>query len=207
MHIETLTLGPFAVNCYVVADENNHCLLVDPGDEADRIISFIADQGYIPEKVVITHVHIDHLRTAGDIIRHYGIPFYVGEFASGLLGSVALQGQMFGLDFSPLPDDYATLNEGDTLNCGSMRFSVLHTPGHSPDSICLYVPGHLFAGDVLFRESIGRTDLHGGSYDTLIDSIRNKLFTLPDDTIVYPGHGPSTTIGWEKIHNPFLQIR
>ena len=205
MHIHTLTVGPFQMNCYIVADEESaECLLIDPGDEAQRIIHFIAEKSYVPKSIINTHAHIDHSRQVSAIQKHFHLPFYLGKEDMPLLESLAGQAGMFGLGIPEIPQVSAFLQDGENFNLGANRFTLLHTPGHSPGSFCLYTPGHLFSGDVLFRDSIGRTDLYGGSMETLLQSIRTKLFVLPDDTVVHPGHGPATTIGYEKQNNPFL---
>jgi len=193
------------MNCYVVADEKSaKCLLIDPGDESQRIIQFIEEEGYLPQQIINTHAHIDHTRRVSDIQKYFNIPYFLGEEDLPLLKSLADQGLMFGLNTSGAPEISAFLKDGEQFSIENLRFSLLHTPGHSPGSFCLYTTGHVFVGDVLFRDSIGRTDLYGGNLDTLLYSIRSKLFTLPEETIVYPGHGPTTTIGYEKQNNPFL---
>ena len=205
MRIHTITVGPFEMNCYLVVDEQAAtCLLIDPGDEPQRIIRFIEENNYLPQRIINTHAHIDHARRVGDIQKYFDIPYYLGEGDLPLLKSLADQAKLFGLNTSDTPEISAFLKDGESFSLGNIRFSLFHTPGHSPGSFCLYTPGHVFVGDVLFRDSIGRTDLYGGSLETLLHSIRSKLFTLPDETIVYPGHGPTTTIGYEKQNNPFL---
>jgi len=205
MRIKTITVGPFEMNCYVVAeDASSECLIIDPGDEPERIIKVIEDNGLKPTRIINTHNHIDHIRHVRKIQEYFHIPFYLCEDDLPLLESIKSQGLMFGLPASDPPDVNGFLKEGDSFTLQKELFQVYHTPGHSPGSICIYVPGHVFVGDVLFKDSIGRTDLLGGSYEVLMTSIRSKLLTLSDDTIVYPGHGPVTTIGREKQFNPFI---
>lgn len=205
MKIQQIPVGPFEMNCYIVTEDNHpNCLIIDPGDEPERLIHYIDEHQLKPARIINTHNHIDHTRRVSDIQNYYKIPFHIGEDDLPLLESLKDQGLLFGLDASPLPAVSGFLKDGDTFKLVEKTFTALHTPGHSPGSICLYTPGHVFVGDVLFRDSIGRTDLYGGNYQALLKSIREKLLTLPEETIVYSGHGPTTTIGREKKHNPFL---
>jgi len=205
MRIHQIPVGPFEMNAYIVAEENSpKCLLIDPGDEPDKLIEFIENHHLQPQLIVNTHNHIDHARRVSEIQKHYTLPFYIHEDDLPLLESIKNQGLLFGLDTSALPEVTGYLKHDETLKLVRENFLILHTPGHSPGSICLYTPGHVFVGDVLFKDSIGRTDLYGGNFKILLKSINEKLFTLPDETIVYSGHGPTTTIGREKKHNPFL---
>ncbi len=207
MKIDILTVGPLAVNCYIVVDEHSsRCIVIDPGDDPDRIISFIENKGYQPVKILFTHAHIDHVCCAADVIDHFKVPFYFGEHERPIVQMIPIQAEWFNFTFRSLPDNYTTLKENQVVRCDGFELKVLHTPGHSPGSVCFYTPGSLFSGDVLFKDSIGRTDIYGGEPQALIESIQNKIFTLPDETIVYPGHGPTTTIGWEKQHNPFVRL-
>ncbi|MBD3225329.1 MAG: MBL fold metallo-hydrolase [Caldithrix sp.] len=205
MYVHRLTVGPFEMNCYIVYDESNsECLLIDPGDEPDRIIDTIRDMNLVPKRIISTHAHIDHIRFLSDIQKHYDIPYYLFEGDLPLLESLNDQGILFGLKTSSAPEVNGFLKEEQNIELGQQSFRIIHTPGHSPGSISLYGSGSLFCGDVLFKDSIGRTDLYGGNYDLLLKSIKEKLLTLPDNTIVYPGHGDTTTIEREKNHNMFL---
>jgi len=205
MRIKEITVGPFQMNSYLIAEDGyQECLIIDPGDEPERIISAIESHNLKPTRIVNTHNHIDHARRVSDIQKHFDIPFYICEDDLPLLESINDQGMIFGLEASGTPQITDFLKDGDCFKLINEEFQILHTPGHSPGSISIYVKGHVFVGDVLFKDSIGRTDLYGGNYDTLIQSIREKLLTLPDETIVYSGHGPTTTIGREKKYNPFI---
>jgi hydroxyacylglutathione hydrolase len=205
MKIKTISVGPFEMNCYVVSEDNYpECLIIDPGDEPDKIIVTIEKAGLNPVKIINTHNHIDHARRVSDIQKHFKIPFYICENDQPLLETLREQAMLFGLDASELPQIEGYLKDGDTFKLVEKTFKILHTPGHSPGSISIFTEGHVFVGDVLFKDSIGRTDLYGGDYNVLIRSIREKLLVLPGDTIVYSGHGPATTIGREKKMNPFL---
>lgn len=205
MRVKEIIVGPFQMNSYLIAeDDHPDCLIIDPGDEPERIISAVESYNLKPTRIVNTHNHIDHARRVSDIQKHFDIPFFICEEDLPLLESINDQGRIFGLEASETPQITGFLKDGDRFKLVKEEFQILHTPGHSPGSISIYVNGHVFVGDVLFKDSIGRTDLFGGNYETLIKSIREKLLTLPEETIVYSGHGPSTTIGREKKYNPFL---
>jgi hydroxyacylglutathione hydrolase len=206
MQIEAITVGPFAMNCYLLIDENTQTvILIDPGAEKDRLIKRIEKNKLQVKYIINTHCHIDHTGAAGEIQQYFKIPFYIHEQELPLLNSLPDQGRLFGIAVTKIPDVTACLNDGDTLNVGEVRGTVLYTPGHSPGGLSFLFEDHVFVGDCLFMDSIGRTDLYGGNYDQLIDSIKNKLLTLKDETKVYSGHGPVTTIGRERRFNPFLQ--
>lgn len=191
-------------------DETQECVVIDPGmytgDEQNTVLKFIAENKLKPVLLLNTHCHIDHVLGNKFIYDTYGLfpQFHQGEEI--LLNSVVSYAPQMGIRYevSPLPETY--LPESGTIEFGHSKLHILFAPGHSPAHLCFYSPGDGFVigGDVLFRESIGRTDLPGGNHAQLIRSIQEKLFTLPDDCTVYPGHGPSTTIGYEKTHNPFL---
>lgn len=205
MKVEQITVGAFAMNAYLVYDEHSgDAFYVDPGAEAEKLISIAEHLQVHPKMIINTHCHIDHAGEAKTVQEHFGIPFYIHREEEPLLDSLAEQALMFGMkvDGTPKITDY--LNDGQNVECGSLQIKVLFTPGHSPGGISFLVEDHVFVGDCLFMDSIGRTDLYGGSYDTLINSIRNKLLTLTDGTIVHSGHGPDTTIGRERQFNPFL---
>ncbi len=206
MKIITIVVGPLQTNCYLIGDEaHGQCMIIDPGDDISEIITAVEERNWKPLKIIATHAHIDHVGRLKELQQHYNLPFYMGEEDLPILNMLGSQSQMFGLPNSGLPDISAYLHHKQNIPCGSLSFTVLHTPGHSPGSLSLYAPGALFAGDVLFKESIGRTDIIGGNYRQLIQSIQNQLLTLPDETVVYPGHGPTTTIAHEKQFNPFLK--
>ena len=206
MHIETITVGPFEMNCYVLSDDDSReCIVIDPGAEIEKIVQYIRGRDLKPVSIFATHAHIDHVGYASDIIKELQVPFYMGEADLPILDTLKGQAEMFGLQVSekPVPDSYFT--DGQIINFSGREIKALHTPGHSPGSFSFYIAGSLIVGDVLFYNSIGRTDLYKGDYNTLIGSIKEKIFTLPDDTIIYPGHGPDTSVGREKANNPFFQ--
>lgn len=193
-------------NCYILGCENTkEAVVIDPGDDGDQILMALAKSTLKVKYLINTHGHFDHVgaNKAMKEATHASIGIHPDD--APMLNELSKSAAMFGMsaENSPAPD--ILLNQGDQLSFGDITLEVIHTPGHSKGGICLYTKGHLFAGDTLFKRSIGRTDLPGGDYDTLIASIRTKLFTLPDDTIVYTGHGPETSIGDEKRMNPFLR--
>jgi hydroxyacylglutathione hydrolase len=208
MNIETLTVGPFAENTYVLINDNE-ALLIDPGfsnrSEMTAMDDVLEDSRLIG--VLLTHAHVDHVLGLNQVLQKYEVPVYLNHSDLYLWNNFESQSAMFGIrtsGFSFLPEN---LKEQKEFELGSFSCDVLYTPGHSPDHVSLYFSGEGFviAGDALFRESIGRTDLYKGDFDLLSRSIREKLYSLPDDTVVYPGHGPSTTIAYEKKHNGFVR--
>ena len=205
--VEILELGPFFVNCYIVGDPvSKKGIIIDPSWEPERIIKHVDKFGLEIEKVVITHGHADHIGALHDIRSHYNAPVYIGEKdAIMLTDPVANLSGLSGENVVTDPAD-EMLHEGDNVEVGDYSFKVLETPGHSQGSISLYGHGMVFTGDVLFLGSIGRTDFPGCSFEVLMNSIKTKILTLPDDTIVYPGHGPDTMIKQEREYNPFLEL-
>ncbi|MBL7803594.1 MAG: MBL fold metallo-hydrolase [Saprospiraceae bacterium] len=209
--VKIFEFNPFAENTYVVYDETGDCAIFDPGcympQEKTALRDFIRNEGLRPVRLINTHCHLDHVLGNQFVHREWqlGLEIHRGELP--VLERYPATCLMYGIpnaDPSPAPDRF--LEAGDVVAFGNTRLEVLLTPGHSPASISFYCreDGFVLAGDVLFMESIGRTDLPGGDFDTLIESIRTQLFTLPDPTVVYPGHGPATTIRHEKEYNPFL---
>ena len=204
MILKRLVVGPFGSNCYIVGSESNReGMIIDPGDEAEAILNNVEDLGLDIKAIVLTHGHIDHIGAVKEVKEATG-----AEVAIHANDAQALQDNsasaMFGLSYpTPIPAD-RLLNGGDSVDIGDLHFLVVHTPGHSPGGICLMGEGVVFSGDTLFNYGIGRYDLPGGSYRQLMNSIHTKLTVLPDNTIVYPGHGPGTTIGAERRGNPFL---
>ncbi len=206
MIIETLTVGPVQANCYVVGCEKNGAgIIIDPGDEASRILQAVQSHGLKITHILLTHAHFDHFIAAKAVVEATGAPLALHPDDLPLLQAGG-GATMFGLPMPAIHNPEIWLSENDTITCGTLNFRVLHTPGHAPGHVCFFEPdaGVIFDGDVLFAGSIGRTDLPGGDYETLMDSIAHKLMTLPDETTIYPGHGPRTTIGAERVSNPFL---
>jgi len=205
MDVRMFTVGPVQENCYLFRrDGSSRALIVDPGEEADRILHEIAGAGARPTAIWITHAHLDHVMGVARVRRETGAPVYLHPADRELYDEAVQQGLAFGVAVDPPPAPDGGLAAGDTVPVGQLRFTVRHAPGHSPGSVCLVGEGVAFTGDVLFAGSIGRTDLPGGDFDTLIRSIERELLTLPDSTIVYSGHGPETTVGHERRSNPFL---
>ena len=209
--IHSFTFNDFEENTYIVIDDqSNECLIIDPGcngtAENGQILSYITENGLKPIRLINTHCHIDHILGNNFISRTFGLTLeaHAGEIPVLLSGEKIAQ--MYGIPYVLSPQIGKFLDESQSVLLGKHEWKILFCPGHSPASICLYHEGSesLIAGDVLFHRSIGRTDLPGGDYDTLINSIRTKLFTLPPNTKVYPGHGIPTTIGEEQQYNPFL---
>ncbi len=211
MTIKVFVFNPFQENTYLVSTEQGDTLIIDPGcfnaAEEKRLSNYIAEQGLKVTCVVNTHLHIDHVLGNAYVEKTTGVRAMAHEGDAFWLNGLEAQCRMFGLQ-PPTEKTYATLilKEGDTIHVGNESFSVLEVPGHSPGGIALYnaTQGCLFSGDTLFAGSIGRTDLAGGDYETQIKHIQEKLMTLPDSTVVYCGHGLSTTIGSERLHNPYL---
>lgn len=197
--------GPFMVNTYLVVDEKEkRGFVIDPGQDISALMHRIKENAFIIEGMIATHGHIDHVAGVNRLKNQFQIPFYCNAADEDLLKMIPSQSRMFGVPNTGVPViDKMLPDEGD-LELAGFRMKLLHTPGHSAGSVSIKIGNALFSGDTLFNFSIGRTDLPGGSYGTLIQSIRKKILTLPDDTAVYPGHGPGTTVGTEKRVNPFL---
>ncbi|HWC74842.1 MAG TPA: MBL fold metallo-hydrolase [Gemmatimonadales bacterium] len=206
MKIVPIPNGVFAENCYLVVDEEaRECAIVDPGEEAGLILHKVQETAARPVAIWLTHAHIDHVLGVSRIAAETGAPIWLHPADRPLYDAVPDQAAWFGLaPPGPLPAPDKEMVPGQSLQIGTLRFEIRHAPGHSPGSVCLVGPGVAFTGDVLFAGSIGRTDLPGGDFETLIGSIERELLPLSDDTIVYSGHGPETTIGRERASNPFL---
>lgn len=205
MFIETLAVGPLQVNCHIVACAiTREAMVIDPGDEVPRILDRLQENGLTPVVVVNTHAHFDHVGGNRALCEATHAPLLIHADDAPLLKRAEQQASAYGLKADPSPEPDTLLAEGDVVSVGELRFKVIHTPGHSPGGICLHSEGHLFVGDTLFAGSIGRTDLPGGDFDQLVNGIRQKLWELGDDTIIYPGHGPDSSIGRERTTNPFV---
>ncbi len=216
MKINTLTVGPLDVGCYILANEKNEAIIIDPGGDSDKIIKFIEENRLRPRYLINTHGHGDHIGANKELkARFPEIKICIHEEDKECLTNpfknLSALGGFQSKDYilkSPPAD--TTLKEGDEITMGRIKLEVLHTPGHTPGGICLLSrsennqPDVLFSGDSLFQGSIGRTDFPGGNHQALIKSLKEKVLTLKEDTVVYPGHGPVTTIGYEKRNNPYL---
>lgn len=203
--------NPFQENTYIVFDESKECVIIDPGcynqAEASRLQEFISSQGLKPVRLLNTHCHIDHVLGNDFVHRTYGLLPEYHRIEQVVMDSCVEVAQRYNLVYKPSPNAVHFLEAGDYIEFGSKRLEVRFTPGHSPGSVSFVEHNHkqIFAGDVLFYESIGRTDLPGGDFDTLATSIRKELYVLDDDFAVHCGHGHSTTIGHEKQHNPYVR--
>jgi glyoxylase-like metal-dependent hydrolase (beta-lactamase superfamily II) len=205
MIIETLPVGPIMANCFIVGcKETSQAVVIDPGDEADKILQTVADLNLTVKTIINTHGHFDHVSANKAINQATGAPILIHALDAPMLQKISASAANWGLsaDNSPPPD--RTIDDGDTITFGNMTLNVIHTPGHTPGGVSLHTDGIVFVGDALFAGSIGRTDFPGGDFATLKSSIQDKLFALGDDIQVYTGHGPQTTIGHEKQFNPFV---
>ena len=202
LQIEQLPVGMLQTNCYIAGcPKVGRCIVIDAGDEAGRILERVGAHGWKVELIVNTHAHFDHMLGVEELRKATGAPVAVHKSDVYWLQHA---GEAFGLGQQAGVKADRELADGDELQLGEHSFEVIHTPGHSPGGICLLTTGILFSGDTLFSLGVGRTDLPGGDWNELIESVHDRLFTLPPDTVVYPGHGPSTTIGYEKANNPFV---
>jgi len=211
LFLDVFPVGPIQANCALLGDADaGELVVIDPGEEAERIAERVRTSGLRPTLIVHTHGHLDHVGGTAELFRLLGgkLPIGLHPDEIDLYRNAPLQAQMFGLEMGAPPEPDLMLRHGDTVSVGSLELEVRHTPGHSPGGICFVVLGSdgplAVVGDVLFAGSIGRTDLMGGSFPVLERSIREQLYTLPDDTRVVCGHGPDTTIGRERATNPFV---
>lgn len=206
LELRCLTVGPLETNCYLLWDcDTNSAAIIDPGGDAERIIDEIRSMDLRVERILITHGHIDHCYCAGDIAEQYGTPLVMHPSDVEMLQiGLEIAGQFYNMaEYRPIKPSEFVSNE-DVLHIGRNRVRVIHTPGHSPGSVSFVADVGIFCGDAVFAGSIGRTDFPGGSHALLIQSIKSKILSFPDETVLYPGHGPSTTVGRERRTNPYL---
>lgn len=209
--IRSFTNNPYEENTYLLYDESGKCAIIDPGmytaTEQNVVVNFIRDNKLSPVLLLNTHCHIDHVLGNKFVFDYYGLSPQFNRGELPVLDAIPSYAPQVGIryELSPLPEEY--LGETGSVKFGDTELELIFAPGHSPAHLCFYnkEDNVLIGGDVLFRDSIGRTDLPGGNYELLIKNIREKLFILPDDCVVYPGHGPETTIGFEKQHNRFFK--
>ena len=207
MILECFTVGPLQENCYLLADSRTkEAVLIDPGDEAARLLEALDTRGLTLRAVWLTHAHFDHVGAVADILERYPVLLYLHPADAPLLAHASASAARWGIPLKQPPADFLPLEDDQILTLGSLQAHCLFTPGHAPGHIAFYLPEEdmVIAGDALFQGSIGRTDLPGGDHARLLESIRTKLLTLPPETKVYPGHGPATTVGEEAQSNPFL---
>lgn len=212
MILESAAVGPFFKNGYVAGCERTRqAVFIDPGDEVEQLLAFIAAEQLQVVAILLTHAHVDHVSGVAEAKRALNVPIYLHRDDLSLYRNAVRTGMMFGLTVEEPPPVDRYYDDDAAIAFGDYLVRVVHTPGHCPGGVCLAItksgddaPPHLFVGDTLFAGSIGRTDLPGGDYDTLLKAITEKLFAFPDQSIVYSGHGPETTIGREKSTNPFV---
>jgi hydroxyacylglutathione hydrolase len=207
MEVISATVGPFAENSYFLVDPaSREAIAIDPGDEAARLLDSVRRNKLIVKYILNTHGHLDHVGAVASVRAETGAPFHIHRGDLPFIEALAEQAAMFGLPAPQVPEVDGFLEEGQVFKFGrdEIPVRIIETPGHSPGSVTLCAGDLLFSGDALFQDSIGRTDLPGGNHETLLRSIRDRLLVFPDAAKVYPGHGPPTTIGRERRHNPFL---
>ena len=211
LHLKWFTFNPFSENTYILYADNKECIIIDPGcsspAEENELLNFISEKQLKPTRLLLTHAHIDHVLGIHFIHQKFGLKPELHALDLPVLDGADKIAKMYGIPYKQSPEPINFLTEENTIELDSHSLSIFHTPGHSPGSICFYSAAYNFVigGDVLFNGSIGRTDLPGGDFDTLSESIKTKLYTLPNNTKVYSGHGSSTEIGKEKVSNPFVQ--
>jgi hydroxyacylglutathione hydrolase len=202
--IHTLPVGPFQENTYLVVDESSRqAVLVDPGDEAPRLLDALEASGAELRAIWVTHAHVDHVGAIAAVKRAHDVPVYLHPLDMPLYNSASRHGQVFGVTVEDPPPPERSFADGDVLELGSFRFSVMHAPGHAPGHVVIHGHGVAFVGDCLFAGSVGRTDLPLSDGHQLARTLE-ALSALPDETVIYPGHGPKSTIGRERVENPFL---
>ena len=209
--VEKFVVNPLGENSFIVSDDTGECIFIDPGfyyeEEHQEIRDYIKENGLKPIKITNTHCHFDHIMGVEFIRHEFGIPFHAHSEDSFWVNKAVEQAEMFGFEMNTVAPIDNYLVENEYVEFGNSKLKIIHVPGHSPGHVVFYseTEKKLIAGDVLFYGSIGRTDLPGGNYESLISNIKNKLFALPGDTVVYCGHGPETNLGFEKKNNPFLK--
>lgn len=204
MIIKELVVGPLMANCFIFGcEKTGQAVVIDPGGDADKILLSLAKNKLTVKYIINTHGHFDHVGANGRLKEATGAEILIHPLDAAMLGSLSSNAAIFGISVENSPPCDRTIQEGETISFGELSLKVIHTPGHTPGGISLCGDGIVFVGDTLFAGSIGRTDFPGGDFDTLIWSIRQKLFVMDDNVRVFSGHGPETTIGMERRYNPF----
>jgi hydroxyacylglutathione hydrolase len=205
VEVRRLVLGPIQANGYVVRSARaDRAVIIDPGSDPETVVAALESWRCEPAAILLTHAHLDHLGGVAGLRRHFRAPIYLHPGDRALYDAAVEQGRMFGLEIDPPPPPDHDLRDGEQLDLAGLSFQVRHAPGHSPGGVVFVLPGHAFVGDCVFAGSVGRVDLPGGDGATLLRSIRSQILSLPEDTIMWPGHGPETTVGREARTNPFL---
>ncbi len=203
--LEHLTVGPLQSNCFIVGDEESgEAVIIDPGGDGDMILNAVGRKPWKVTAILNTHAHFDHIAANAAVVKATGAPLMAPRGDASFMAQAHISARMYGLEVDASPDPDRLLDDGDSIELGDELIKVISTPGHTPGGATFVTSIGIFPGDSLFAGSIGRTDLPGGDYDTLMSSINDRIMSLDDDTPVYPGHGPETTVGRERAHNPFL---
>jgi glyoxylase-like metal-dependent hydrolase (beta-lactamase superfamily II) len=203
--VHVLPVGPLQENCAVVEHvPSRTAAVVDPGDEGEAILGFLSERGLSLSAILVTHGHFDHVGAVGFLKGRTGAKVHAHAADVGLMRDASRHGALYGIPVEAAPAPDVLVADGDSVPFGDAAFEVRHTPGHSAGSVTYVLGGRAFVGDLIFAGSVGRTDLPGGSMPALLRSVREKIFTLPDDTVLVPGHGPDTTVGRERRSNPFV---
>lgn len=208
MIVKGLVVGPIAANCFIIGDEETRDgAIIDPGDEAGKILQIVEETGLTIRFIIATHGHFDHTAGVTQLKEKLDAPFLLHRDDLAFVQNSKQSAQKWGIAIEQVPDPDEFMEEGDVLKLGGLELKIIHTPGHSPGGISIYIESEntVFSGDTLFQGSVGRTDFDGGSMAILARSIKEKLYSLPDGTIVYSGHGPPTTVGDEKMQNMFVR--
>ena len=203
-HVHGFTVGPFQSNTWIVS-QAGRAFVLDPGEEPGRAAAYVREQGLQVESILLTHGHIDHVGAVAALEREWNVDSYLHPRDQFLIDALPQTCAMYGLPPLEPPGRLCDIRAGDVFSLGSLELRALETPGHSPGHVVFLGPGFVIAGDLIFAGSVGRTDLPGGSTPALLQSIEESIMTLPDETVIYSGHGAATTVGEERIHNPFLR--